>query len=908
MAPEEFEAQISQVDVPLSEVDGGPPVEAGLIYFDHLRTSVEKFPNEAALIACHQNDQGSTLSNRRSLDPSECLQWSYKDLWDRAHTLAKSLVNDGAPRDRRFAVLLRNQAEWAICFWCAIILGLEFVPMHPSAADSPLELKHKFSVTNPGILVVDDKQTASKIGKILGDDLEKTPLKIVAGKEAPYDKWLTFGSLMTSDVGDVPLPHVGRSPDDIICFYFSGGTTGLPKPAPMTSACLTQSAAAYMCDWHAGPGRRLVGHLPSFHQFSSLCWAGFWYVGGCVVYPAANYSPSATLDAIEYQGCTDMPANPAMIDAMLNHPSIASRDLSSLHLVCFGGSVVHGEVLKKCMAPPLGARFATVNYGMSEGCPFSNWDIHAEQPEYQDVASVGHVLRGARARICIPGSKEIVPWGEIGELHMGNQFIVSGFPGRDESYLYEDAGVKWVITGDQAKFGKHGELYILGRYKDLIIRGGRNISPSAVEAVVNLIPGLTCLVVGLPDEIAGEVPVAVVRCRNGFEYEDTKIRVTVAQTVGQYAAPQKVLNLHSLGLSEFPLTRVGKADKRLLKDLVHQYYASIAIEEVVKQTHRENDTSPSKAVLAEIWAGLTARRSNDISVTEPVTAYADSLLLLQATNRISKKTGKTITAEEILTHPTIEEQSKLLDRRTSVSAPYTSTTTRTGPPDRLNIAHVHNDPVRYQETKTLVEDHIAPLGFEWSDVQDVLPCYDNGRFMLESARRLQSWGHRFSYIIQATPTQVKEAVVQSISNHPLFRSAAVRYDPDTWVFACLNPSSKVHDQIVRIVDENIPEEQLANYRYNNPDFDHASSKSFLFKSSIIPFDCSMTCALIINSNHCMYDAVSFSLWLEDFEHYLRGDTGQVATRNPYKHFADAYYLGRNGIVSQSSCNFFVRKL
>lgn len=308
------------IDFRRSEVDGGPPVENHLIYVDHLKKSVERFPNEPALIACNQYPDFTFAPGNESVPSYQCLRWTYKELWDRSHTLARSLIRSRSSPNGRFAVLLRNQAEWALCFWCAIILGLEFVPMHPSTADSLLELKHKFAITKPGILIVDSWQTAEKVETLLQGDSQTAPLTVIAGTGTANGQWLTLGSLISADCSDITLPGVERSLDDLICFYFSGGTTGLPKPAPMTSACLTQSAAAYMQDWHAGPGRRLVGHLPSFHQFSSLCWAGFWYVGGCVVYPAANYSPSATLDAIEHQHCTDMPANTAMIVAMLNHP------------------------------------------------------------------------------------------------------------------------------------------------------------------------------------------------------------------------------------------------------------------------------------------------------------------------------------------------------------------------------------------------------------------------------------------------------------------------------------------------------------------------------------------------------------------------------------------------------------
>ena len=242
--------------------------------------------------------------------------------------------------------------------------------------------------------------------------------------------------------------------------------------------------------------------------------------------------------------------------------------------------------------------------------------------------------------------------------------------------------------------------------------------------------------VGMPDAVAGEVPVAVVQYASKFAYSDREIRNTVTSALGQPYSPQRVFQLSSLGLGQFPLTAAGKPDKKRLRTLVNDYVAKHDTDAHTPQVNGTADSHSTQQILTKIWAELSAQSPDEIAVDQSIADFADSLLVLQATSLIEKRTKKPITAEDVLAHPTIEQQAALLDRRARKVAPADRAESKTGPPSKSDIAHVRNDSAKYEETKAIVSKALSRFSLDWDNVEDVLPYYDNGRFMLESVRIL----------------------------------------------------------------------------------------------------------------------------------------------------------------------------
>lgn len=255
---------------------------------------------------------------------------------------------------------------------------------------------------------------------------------------------------------------------------------------------------------------KLCAISPTSSALGMLSLWPFWFAGACVsghyptsvepsqadlllqvVFPSATFNPLATLDALEQEGCTDMPAVPSVISSLTEHPTITGRRFQLKH-VMLGGSIVHPDALRKCRdTSGLAAEYCTSGFGMSETGGTTFWNLDDKQPEYTDTVSVGKAMPGVRLRICEPDSTKPMPWGEVGELHIGGLSVIPNYKHKpeDPSCYFED-GSNWLVTGDQARFGQVDELYIMGRYKDLIIRGGVNISPASIESVLNREPGV----------------------------------------------------------------------------------------------------------------------------------------------------------------------------------------------------------------------------------------------------------------------------------------------------------------------------------------------------------------------------------------------------------------------------------
>jgi acyl-CoA synthetase (AMP-forming)/AMP-acid ligase II len=265
-------------------------------------------------------------------------------------------------------------------------------------------------------------------------------------------------------------------------------------------------------------------HVPISHIFGLNHSTGCHLAGLKVVHPSATFHPTSTWDAIRLERCSEIPGVPALILALIAHPACKTTDRSCLKHVHMGSTTILPETIRVCIEE-LGCGRASEAYGMTETGPailHSFRDLPLQAPE---IVTAGRIHPEAKIRICKPGSREVVERGVAGECHVGGDVVVTeywrGDGKRDSEGFYTDEGT-WIVTGDQAIMDPNGELRVVGRYKDLIIRGGENISPSAIESIVFSRFGLVAEVIGIPDDIAGEIPVAVVKSKEGVDLKKVR--------------------------------------------------------------------------------------------------------------------------------------------------------------------------------------------------------------------------------------------------------------------------------------------------------------------------------------------------------------------------------------------------
>lgn len=411
----------------------------------------------------------------------------------------------------------------------------------------------------PDLVVAQDTATAERLDESVRKLNGVCCVVLKSENGCSSEDWQDFETYIKRGHGSRDLDDlvIERKSDDVILVLMTSGTTSLPKGCPHTNNSLTSCVRAYAAASCCDRSRSLCSHLPMSHIFGINTTFSFHIAGLPVVHASAYFEPSATLKAIREERVTDFAGVPAIISALLGHPDFATTDTSCLQHVVLGATTVTPATIKSAMQD-LGVTKVGDGWGMTEGAPacITSFKDASEKPP--GISTSWSVLPGAKLRICDPDTGKIVPRGQPGELLMGGRMVVDTYwtePPKDTSDSFvEDKFGKWLKTGDQAIMDMAGAIEIVGRYKHLIIRGGENISPKSIEALLLSEFDLDADVVGIPDEIAGEVPVAVIKAKDGQEVPATDIQETLVRKLGQGFALQETLRLDEMQLADFPKT------------------------------------------------------------------------------------------------------------------------------------------------------------------------------------------------------------------------------------------------------------------------------------------------------------------------------------------------------------------
>ena len=339
---------------------------------------------------------------------------------------------------------------------------------------------------------------------------------------------------------------------------------------------------------------------------------------------------------------------------------------------------------------------------------------------------VGRMAPGAKARICAPNSREPMKRGEIGELHLRGATIINGYIGGndDNSRFYADGDGSWYIAGDRAIMASSGDIKALGRYKDIINRPGENMSPSIIERVLNQVVGVkSSQVVGVPDEVAGEVPVAVIKMVDNSNVPKEILYDRVVKELGVSFALERAIALGELGINDFPTTAIGKVRKVELQELALKYLPD-EFNKATQMTAKE----PTKAALTRLWAPFSSVPQKQISPTMSLEGMVDSVTVMRFRSHVKKELGKTLSLEELNRNPTIVQQAAILDRQQENILQESNTNAvpvREGPPSLDEIVHTHGRQCIFDDIRMQAERKLRALALSWDrDVENVLPIYD----------------------------------------------------------------------------------------------------------------------------------------------------------------------------------------
>jgi fatty-acyl-CoA synthase len=483
------------------------------------------------------------VGNRDALvDVPSGTRWSYRELDDRVDVVARGLLGLGVAKGDRVGIWARNRPEWVLVHLATARIGAILVTINPAYRTD--ELRYVLKQAGVGLLVAAEEYRAMV-------------------REAGHDPTVFLGTdwagLIDKAVPAALLADRERelSFDDPINIQYTSGTTGFPKGATLSHHNVLNNArfVGRRQGWTAAD--RVCVPVPFYHCFGSVVGtlAAITH-GACVVIPAPSFDARATLAAVELERCTALYGVPTMFIAELAEPTFGDFDLSSLRTGVMAGSPCPVEVMKRVVAE-MGMTEVTICYGMTETSPVATQSRREDDLERR-VSTVGTPLPHVEVKIVDPATGLTVPRGEPGEFLTRGYSVMLGYwdmPERTAEAI--DAG-RWMHTGDLAVMDTAGYVSIVGRIKDVVIRGGENIYPAEVEEFLHTHPDIQDVqVIGVPDEHYGEQVMAWVIPRAGAVAPTAAaLRDFCQGRIASYKIPRLVKVVDA-----FPLTVTGKIRK-----------------------------------------------------------------------------------------------------------------------------------------------------------------------------------------------------------------------------------------------------------------------------------------------------------------------------------------------------------
>jgi fatty-acyl-CoA synthase len=523
---------------------------------DNLRRTAATYPASEALV--------DVPTGRR---------WTYSQLDADTDTLAVGLLARGIDKGDRVGIWAPNCAEWVLLQYATAKIGAILVNINPAYRSH--ELAYVLKQSSVRLLVSAENFKTSDyhamIDEVRGglDALERV---IYLGST----EWMTLldaggPAAGSARAGGARAGGAGREAlaarsaalafDDPINIQYTSGTTGFPKGATLSHHNILNNGyfVGEGCGYTASD--RVCVPVPFYHCFGMVMGnLGSTTHGACIVIPAPGFDPAATLAAVQAEKCTSLYGVPTMFIAELALPDFASYDLSSLRTGIMAGSPCPVEVMKRVLTE-MNMTEVTICYGMTETSPVST-QTTADDDTDRRVSTVGRVHPHLEVKVIDPETGVVLPRGSHGELCTRGYSVMLGYWNEPERTAEAIDAARWMHTGDLAVMDDAGYLNIVGRIKDMVIRGGENIYPREVEEFLYTHPSIEDVqVVGVPDVKYGEELCAWVKLRPGSELTAEQVREFCTGKIAHYKIPRYVRVTDS-----FPMTVTGKVQKFKMRD------------------------------------------------------------------------------------------------------------------------------------------------------------------------------------------------------------------------------------------------------------------------------------------------------------------------------------------------------
>ncbi|MCA0145302.1 AMP-binding protein [Blastococcus sp. LR1] len=482
-------------------------------------------------------------------------RWSYPELAAEVDACALGLHAMGVGKGDRVGIWAPNCAEWVFVQYGTAKLGAVLVNINPAYRTS--ELAYVLEQAGISVLVSAPEFRTSDYRAMVAEVRPERPdLREVVFLGSPeWDRLMATGRAADRDL--LVRREAELSADDPINIQYTSGTTGFPKGATLTHHNLLNNGFFVGEGCGYTEADRVCIPVPYYHCFGmGMGNLGATSHGATMVIPAPGFDPALTLQAVQDERCTSLYGVPTMFIAELALPDFADYDLSSLRTGIMAGSPCPVEVMKRVVAE-MGMTGVTICYGMTETSPVST-QTGADDDLDRRTSTVGRVHPHLEVKVVDPATGLTVPRGTPGEFCTRGYSVMLGYWNEQEKTREVIDAARWMHTGDLAVMDDEGYLNIVGRIKDMVIRGGENVYPREIEEFLYTHPDVVdAQVIGVPDERYGEELMAWVRLREGAEPLTAEgLREFCAGRLAHYKVPRYVKVV-----DEFPMTVTGKIRK-----------------------------------------------------------------------------------------------------------------------------------------------------------------------------------------------------------------------------------------------------------------------------------------------------------------------------------------------------------
>ncbi len=533
-----------------------------------------------AAMAARQPDREALVSRHQGQ------RYTYAELHAAVRRLAGALLGLGLAPGDRVGIWSHNNAEWVLMQFATAQVGLVLVNINPAYRTAEVEYALN-KVGCKALVAMARFKTSDYLGMLreLAPELAAAApgalqaarlpdLRTVVwidegpGQGAEEPGLLRFSELMArGDAQDARIDAVAATlkNTDPINIQFTSGTTGFPKGATLTHRNILNNGFFIGECMELTPEDRLCIPVPLYHCFGMVLGNLACIThGSAIVYPADGFDPLKVLETVQAERCTGLHGVPTMFIAELDHPRFAEFDLSTLRTGIMAGSPCPIEVMKRVVRD-MHLQQITIAYGMTETSPVSCQSSTAT-PLDKRVSTVGTVQPHLEVKIIHPDTGAVVPRGSSGELCTRGYSVMHGYWG-DEAKTREAIDAEgWMHTGDLATMDAEGYVNIVGRIKDMVIRGGENVYPREIEEFLYRHPQVQDVqVVGVPDAKYGEELCAWIIPKPGTEPTEDGIRAFCQGRIAHYKVPR-----HIRFVAEFPMTVTGKIQKFKIREAMKE--------------------------------------------------------------------------------------------------------------------------------------------------------------------------------------------------------------------------------------------------------------------------------------------------------------------------------------------------